>query len=176
MKDFNNENLEELLAKFYDAAEAKQAAQEIREAEQILRASPAAGPSEALIADIKSQIAMRLAQRRASARRLVLAKAVAVAAVFVILALVAVRFFNQSQSRPMERGHSPVLAMISQEVWESSDIAADDPDLATLSAQIEEVARNLLSVRLDENGDGNGEAVVDIEVKLIEIESNFWKG
>lgn len=174
MKDLNNENLEELLAKFYDAAEAKQAAQEILKAEQILRASPAAEPSEALIADIKSQIAMRLAQRRASARRLVLAKAVAVAAVFVILALVAVRFFNQS--RPMERGHSPVPAMISQEVWESSDIAADDPDLATLSAQIEEVARNLLSVRLDEDGDGNGEAVVDIEVKLIEIESNFWKG
>lgn len=174
MKDLNNENLEELLAKFYDAAEAKQAAQEIREAEQILRTSAAAGPSEALIADIKSQIARRLAQQRASARRLVFAKAVAVAAVFVILALVAVRFFNQS--RPMERGHSPVLAMISQEVWESSDIAADDPDLATLSAQIEEVARNLLSVRLDENGDGNGEAVVDIEVKLIEIESEFWKG
>lgn len=174
MKDFNNENLEELLAKFYDAAEAKQAAQEIREAEQILRASAAAGPSEALIADIKSQIARRLAQQRASARRLVFAKAVAVAAVFVILALVAVRFFNQS--RPIERGHGPILAMISQEVWESSDIAADDPDLATLSAQIEEVARNLLSVRLDENGNGNGEAVVDIEVKLIEIESNFWKG
>ena len=175
MKGQNNENLEELLAKFYDAAEAKQAAQEIREAEQILRASPAAEPSEALIADIKSQIAMRLAQQRASARRLVFAKAVAVAAVFVILASVAVRLFNQS--RPMERGHSPVLAMISQEVWESGDIAADDPDLATLSAQIEEVARNLLSVRLDENGDGNGEAVVvDIEVKLIEIESEFWKG
>ena len=174
MKDLNNENLEELLAKFYDAAEAKQAAQEILKAEQILRTSPAAKPSEALIANIKSQIVMRLAQRRASARRLVLARAVAVAAVFVILALVAVRFFNQS--RPMERGHSPVPAMISQEVWESSDIAADDPDLATLSAQIEEVARNLLSVRLDENGDENGEAVVDIEVKLIEIESDFWKG
>lgn len=173
MRDRNG-HLEELLAKFYDAAEAKQAAEEIRKGEQIFRLNPAAQPSEELIDEIKSQLAARLHQQRAVAARLVFAKAAAVAAVFVILAWTGAKLLNRG--RVEEQKPRPILAMISQEIWESSDVAADDPDLATLNAQIEAIARNLLTIRLDEGGNGNGQVIADIEVKLIQIEGDFWKG
>lgn len=170
----NDENLEELLAEFYDAAQAKQMAQEIQKDEQILHANPAPEPANSLLADIKERAALRPAGQRTAARRLVLAKAAAVAAVFIILAWAGAKLLDLGRTQQQAPG--PVLAMISSEIWESDDITADDPDLATLSAGVDEILRNLLTVRLDELANGNGQAVGDIEAELIEIESNFWKG
>ena len=174
MTDRDNENLEELLAEFYDAGRAEQAADEIQQGEQVLRSNPARQPAESLIADIKSQIAMRLPAPRTTAMRLVFAKAAAVAAVFVILAWAGARFLGRGRFEEQAKG--PIVAMISHEIWESGDIAVDDPALATISEEIEETVRSILTIRLGERANGNGTAVMDIEMELIEIESEFWKG
>ena len=75
-----------------------------------------------------------------------------------------------------EQTKPPILAMISTEIWQSADIAADDPDLAILNFEIEQIAGLLQAVRLDENENGNGTSIIDAELELIEIETNFWKG
>jgi len=174
MTNQNNENLEELAAKFYEAEQAKQMADEIKKGQQILYANPAPQPADSLIADIKSQIAARLPRQKAAARRLVFAGAAAVAAVFVAIAWVGVKLVGRAELG--QQPERPIIAMISQEIWQSGNVADDDPDLAILSAEIEEIPIRLLAIRSGEQANGNGSALVEIEMELIEIESNFWKG
>jgi hypothetical protein len=58
-------------------------------------------------------------------------------------------------------------------IWESDDIAADDVDLARLIAEIDEIESEIMGLQPGEGGD---EGAGQIEMELIEIDSDFWKG
>jgi len=174
MEPYNNENFEDLLGQFYDPAQAKQIADNIRKGERILRANPAPEPSQSLIAEIKAKAARKLQQRQTTARRSALVRAAAIAAIFVLLAWPAARYFKPAGLTDKTR--TPPVAMISHQIWESTDIIEDDPDLASLNRGLEDISKSLLSARLDEQAHSNGRAVADIEADLIEIETDFWKG
>ena len=65
--------------------------------------------------------------------------------------------------------------MIPEALWESDDISADYVELAIFTAEIEQIEGEVLTLELGENG-GNGQAdAAELEMKLIEISSNFWE-
>ena len=183
MKSQNEENLKELFERFLDSGEAEQIKEDICEGERILRKQPAPEPDGELIANIKAEIARTLLRRRANAFKRIAYKAAAVAAAVVILAAISVKLF---ESRPSATGRDekdngeferPAYAlMIPAAIWESDDIATDDADLAILTAEIEQIEGELLALQLDENS-GNGHIdLAELEMELIEINSDFWKG
>ena len=61
-------------------------------------------------------------------------------------------------------------------LWDSEDIAADDVDLAILTAEIKEIEEDVLALELGENG-GNGQIdMAELEMELMEINGDFWEG
>ena len=95
-----------------------------------------------------------------------------IAAVFIVLAVVSVKLFEKDDGAEK----AAYASMIPDSIWESVDIADDDADLMILRTEIEQIERDLVAIQLGEN-DGNGDReLAELEMKLIEINSDFWKG
>lgn len=171
MSNNDQENIEELLGRFFESEKADKAAEDIRAGEKILQSNPAPELADSVKSEIKTEIARRLTIQKAGNMRRVLYKAVAIAAGFIVVAFVGVRFLSQNGS-----SGAPAVAMMSAAMWESSDLMVDDPELSTLSAEISEIEDDIMAIRLGESGNGNGMTTVEVETELIEIQSDFWKG
>jgi len=169
----NKENLEDLFSRFLSAQEARQSAEDVRKGEDLLRQCPAPEPDRRVVADIKAQVAQALQRPKTNNLKRVVYKAAAVAAAVVILATISVKLSQKSNG---VRNRRFAASIIPQAIWESNDIALDDPDLAALTAQLEQIEEEVLAVQLNGNG-GNGPAdLEELEIELIEIDSDFWKG
>ncbi len=172
MNDKREENLKDLFEKFLDSEQAGQAVNDIEEGERILHRNPAPEPSDELIAGIKAEIAGQLLHKENTFRKAIY-KTMAVAAAFILFAVISVKFFEKDTSEP-ER-------MVSQStmptaVWESECLADDSADAAMLVAEVEQIESDLLAAQLGENGSNGYETITELEMELIEINSDFWKG
>ena len=172
MDERNEENVKELFEKFLDSEQAERNTEDVRKDEEILREHPAPEPDGEVIAGIKAEIARELLGRKTRVTKRVVYKVAAVAAVFFILAVVNVKIFEKGGG-PEKIVEASVLPSV---LWESEDIAEDDVDLAILTAAINEIEEEALALELGENG-GNGHIdTAELEIELIEIDSDFWKG
>jgi hypothetical protein len=174
MEDRNHENLRELFEKFFDAEQAESCFEDIRKAEQILREHPAPEPDDMLIANIKTEIAMRLQASRAHHIRRIIYEAVGAAAVILFVAAVGLQLFLQKDAP--QNGDFIQASIIPTEIWESDDIAVDDEELAVFTVQIEQIEDEVIALQSGEDT-GNGDSTLtELEMELIEINSDFWKG
>jgi len=172
MNGQNEENLKKLFEKFYPAEQAQRAVEDVQKAEQLLRKHPAPEPDDMLIANIKAEIAMRLPLRRADVFRRLAYKVATVAAAVIIVTAISVSLFEKG-----DRSEKVVYAsIIPRAIWESDNIAADDVDLAILTAEMEQIEDEVLALQWGENGGDGDTAVTELEMELIEIDSDFWKG
>ncbi len=172
MNGRNEENLKELFEKFLNAEQTEKAVEDFRTAELIFREHPAPGPDDRLIAEIKSEIAEAVSPRQVNVFRRIAYKTAVVAAAVIVIAVISVRLLDKGGGGP---GRA-TASMIPEALWESDDISADDVELVILTAEIEQIEGEVLALELGENG-GNGQAdVAELEMELIEIESDFWKG
>ena len=159
MNHQNQENLKDLFERFAGPQEAEQAADDIRRGDQILRQHPAPEPGRELLAEIKTQVRSSLQSTKTAtfprlARR--------IAAVLLIGALIAISLFEQGPA-PL-----PPTTII----WD----VEPDPDLAAFSAEIEQIESDLLALQLGENGTNGHLDLTELEIELIEISGDFWKG
>ncbi len=173
MENRNSENLRELFEKFFDAEQAESCVEDIQKAEQIFREHPAPEPDDMLIANIKAEIAMRLQAARAHRFRRIIYEVVGAVAAILIVAAVSLQLFEKDA--PQNRDFNQA-SLIPTELWISNDIAADDEDLAVYTAQIEQIEDEVMALQSGEDT-GNGDStIVELEMELIEINSDFWKG
>ena len=172
MNGRNEENLKELFERFVSAEKAEQAVQDIQKGEQIFREHSVPGPDMELIADIKAEVADALLRRKANAFRRTAYKVAAVAAV-ILLAVISVRFFEKGSVEPRRVATASIIPL---SIWESEDVTADDADLAVLTAEIEQIKSEVLTLQLGENGGNGDKELMELEMRLIEIDSDFWKG
>ena len=171
MNGGNEENLKELFAKFLNVEQAERAVEDVQRAERILGEHPAPAPDDALIADVKSEIAEAILPRQVSVFRRTAYKTAVVAAAAIVIAAISVRLLDIGGDGPGRITY----ASIPEALWESDDISADDVELAIFTAEIEQIEGEVLTLELGENG-GNGQAdVAELEMELIEISSNFWE-
>jgi hypothetical protein len=169
MNSDNKENPEELFEKFLDSQQAGQAGEDIRKGEQIISQHPAPVPDAKLVADIKVEMAESLQRQKVRAHRRMVYKLVAAAAV-IVLAGVSVKLSITTRNGP------PKTFAMSEVMWESDDIVADDAELAVLTAEIEQIESEIMALQLADNGSNGYGAVTDLEIELVEINSDFWKG
>ena len=128
-----------------------------------------------LLANIKAEIAMRLPAKSAGVFHRIGYNVAAVAAAVIILAAVGTNLFEKDSGQPKPLG--PMIAsLIPPEIWESDDIAADDMDMAGYTVEIEQIEDELLALQSDQEGLDNESAITEMEMELIEIETDFWKG
>jgi len=173
MEDRNQENLRELFEKFFDAEQAESCVEDIQKAEQIFREHPAPEPDDMLIANIKTEIAMRLQAARAHRFRRIIYEVVGAAAAILIVAAVSLQLFEKAPPGPGDRNYA---SLIPTDIWESKNIAADDEELAAFTAQIEQIEDEMQALQSGEDT-GNGDSTIaELEMELIAINSDFWKG
>jgi len=172
MNGRNEEDVKELFERFVNTGQAEEAEQDIRKGEQILREHPVSEPDSKLIADIKAEVGKAVLRRKAKVFRRMVYKSAVVAAAVIILAAIGIGLFEKG-------GESERVAAVSRipaAIWESDDISADDADLATLTAEVEQIESDLLALQLGENGGNGYGAAAELEMELIEINNDFWKG
>jgi len=172
MKSQNEENLKELFERFLDSEEAEQIEQDIRKGEQILREHPVSEPDSKLIADIKAEVGKAVLRRRTKVFRRMVYKSAVIAASVIFLAAIGIKLFEKGG----ESERVTTASILPAAIWESERLADDDVDLAILTAEIEQIESDLLAVQMGENGGNGHEAVTELEMELIEINSDFWKG
>ncbi len=173
MENRNRENLRELFEKFFDAEQAESCVEDIQKAEQIFREHPAPEPDDMLIANIKAEIAMRLQAARAHRFRRIIYEVVGAAAAILIVATVSLQLFQKDAPQNIDFIQA---SLIPTEIWISNDIAADDEDLVVFTAQIEQIEDEVMALQSGEDT-GNGDSTIaELEMELIEINSDFWKG
>jgi hypothetical protein len=67
-------------------------------------------------------------------------------------------------------------ATIPDQIWEGGSIRTDDPDIAALSKEIDNIADEISGVRLSDKNGSSTAAVGDVEMQIIEVSADFWKG
>lgn len=169
----NDEQLKELLGDFFSFDQAQQAFDEIKAGDRLTGRFPSPQPDAELIFDIKSKIADTLARKRKNAFRMVVYKVAAVAAVLFVIAGLSVKMFDKNQN-----GTEKLItaSIIPKAIWETVDIIADDANLATFTAEIEQIELELMAVRVNENGGNGFDVISEIEQELIEVNTTFWEG
>jgi hypothetical protein len=174
MNSQDKENLKELFEKFLGAKQAAEAAEDIYKAEQILREHPAPEPDDMLITNIKAEIAAGLLRKQTNIYRTITYRVASVAAAILIVAAIGLNLFEKDKDYRTEK-FIPA-SLIPRAVWESDDIAADDIDLVTYTTEIEQIKNELHALQVGESDANGDEAVIELEMNLMEIESDFWKG
>ena len=172
MDKSGKENLREFFGHFLDERDAREAAEDIRKADELFNAYPAPQPSEGTVAKVKSSVAIALRRRRTTSIQWRVLAAAGVAAVLVVGAFLSLRFRGSIQTG---REQVQYASAIPDRVWEGSDITSDDAELAVLTAEVETLRNALSGAQIYDNGYGNG-AVNELEMELIEISGDLWKG
>lgn len=173
MNNRNDENLKELFERFVGADQAESAVEDFAAAQRILREHPVPEPDEELIAGIKSEIAETLRRRKERAFRRMAYKLAPVAAVFIVLAVVSIKMFV-GNGGPEEVVYARM--MMPTAVWNSENVALDDVELAILTAQIDELEGEVVTLELGEDSGNGRSAVTELEMELVTINSDFWEG
>ena len=172
MNGRNEENVKELFERFVNTGQAEEAEQDIRKGEQILREHPVSEPDSKLIADIKAEVGKAVLRRKAKVFRRMVYKSAVIAASVIILAAIGIKLFEKGG----ESERVTAASILPAAIWESERLADDDVDLAILTAEIEQIESDLLAVQVGENGGNGHEAVTEMELELIAINNDFWKG
>jgi ferric-dicitrate binding protein FerR (iron transport regulator) len=163
MNGQNRENLKELFERFVGAEQADKAAEDIWRAEQIFREHPAPQPGKELIAGIKSDIASSLLLRQRNIfRRKVSYEVAAVAAAVIVLAAIGIKLFEKGGGK----GEKMYASLIPAAMWESGNIAVDDPRIASLTADVEQIESEVLTLREGEYGGNGDKAVTELEMEV----------
>ena len=173
MEDRNQENLRELFEKFFDAEQAESCVEDIRKVEQTFRENPAPEPDDMLIANIKAEIAMRLQASKVHPVRRIIYEAVGAAAVILFVAAVGLQLFQRDTTQNIDVVYA---SLIPTAIWDSDDITVDDEDLAVFTAQIDQIEDEVQALQSGEDTGNGDNTITELEMELIEIKSDFWKG
>ena len=171
MNQSNAENLRALFERFVDQNGADQAAKDIEAAEQMLRQYPVPQPSLELLLRIKADMAIRLERKSRAATRRRVFEVLAIAAAVVILACVGLKMLGGNGAKPQQ-----YMAFIPRAIWETYDIASEDPALAFFTTEVQQIESDLRNVESPSKASGSDDPVSEIEVELQEIATDFWKG
>jgi len=161
------ENLTGLLNRFMENKAASEMARDIEKGDELFKSFPAPEPDEKVLSQIKDKIALTLKHRQTSyviKRRIWMASGVA-----ALLAISALLTFR-TETRPTTK--APAV-QIASAVWDGSD----DADISVLKAEVQTMQNTLANVQVNDNtSTGSNLAENDLEMELIEIGSDIWKG
>jgi hypothetical protein len=173
MDTLNRENLKELFEKFVGTEEAENAVEDFQVADRILNEYPAPEPDTQLIAAIKSEIEERIRIRQEHAFRRIAFKLAPVAAVFIVLAAVSVRLFDKNGGGPVKVSYASIIPAA---IWESENIATDDADIVILTAELDELEVEVMTLESGEDTGNGRSAVTELEMEFVEINTDIWEG
>jgi hypothetical protein len=160
------EDLTELFRLWLDPQKARDAAQEVRSAEEMIESYPTPLPAAATLDRVKQQMRHRVIRRR---RSHFMEGVAAVAAAILIVAGLSQYGMPGSRS-------SVGLAMLPAALWESNDIASDDVKLAYFNSEVDRLEAQVQAIESSDSDVSSTGTLDDVELELFQIDTDFWKG
>jgi hypothetical protein len=173
MNGYNKENPKELFEKFLNPEDATDIIDALDKAGKLLRQNPAPEPDKHIITNIKQQIEETLAARKRVRNFRNFTYKVAVAAAFIIIAAIGSTVFKKGAEETTIRKYASIIP---RAVWESEDITATDADLARLTAEMEQIEDEMLTLETGRNGNNAERAVSELEMEMELIAINIDLG
>ena len=168
MKNRDSDNLKELFERFMSPADAETAADDVSAGENLLREHAAPQPRPEIIVGIKLQINDKLAGHHRTSHPLY---RIAVAAAAVI----AVALIGYLGRAPQSRPNLSRAALIPTAIWESDDLASDDFDIAYFASEIQQIEAQVRALEAGEAESIGAGALDEVEMELMQINTEFWK-
>jgi hypothetical protein len=169
MKKENKEELNQLLARFYDQAEAREAAEDIEAGERIFNSSPAPEPAEAVRWRIKAAMAKAARDKRKISVHRNVYRVLAAAAVIIIMLSVSTRIIDNG-SGTIQPTITPMV------VVDTGAGGMMDAKAIILADEIDQAENRLRAIELGRTSDRELVGVDELESDYITIASDFWKG
>ena len=174
MTTHRNENIDELLQRLFGDGCVKESAEDIQKGEQILRDNPAPLPAAEVIFAIKSVGVKVIARNKARAFRSTIYKVAAIAAAVLIISAVSVRIFETGAVKTVKVA---TIDGTNQTVSQDDEFFSSDVEMETLAAEVEQVEQELATLQWDLASENSSYGdIIELELKLIEVDSDFWKG
>ncbi len=167
MQGRNAENLERLVDELVARDQAQQVLDDIRAGDELFARDPGPQPSPQLIEEIKARVAANLDAGRTGTFKRTVRRVTAAAAVLAVAAAVYIAFLRTGPADYQE---------IPPAVWDSTNLAADDPELAAFKAEMDQLENQLLALQLGEDFSQGFDEAAEIESELTDISAEFWKG
>lgn len=167
----NNENINDFLARFYDASQVPEIAEDIRRGDQLIASFPAPKPDPAAIKAVKAKITTEISRRK-NTRFSKISYRGALVAVLAVLAFAGIRTI-------VHQGTAPDLSTereLSFFWGDAASAATLDPRLALLNDQLDEIENTIASIAVEETENDSVIAIDDLEMEIMEISVSIWKG
>jgi len=164
MTENRNENIDELLAKFFAPGQTEQVKRDLSDAERLFAEFPVPNPSLSVIEEIKQKINRR---QKPVAFTAILAKTAVAAAVVVIVSAFLLQDIHREKSA--EQSQNVSTASLTQV---DTTIAALEKEAELLSGEFRAVSLN------EDNGTSSllSDSVGNVENEILDTELSFWKG
>ena len=169
MEHRDRDDLKALFGRFLGVEEGNAAAEEVRRGDKLLGLYPAPQPTPEVLTDIKRHLAVRLTKHRHRIAH-VAYRVVPAAAAVIVVALVTL--FGHRPTGPRDVSYA---SLIPAAIWESDDISADDAELAYFTAEIKQIEAQMRALEAGENDSTGTDALDEVEVELLRIDTEFWR-
>jgi hypothetical protein len=173
MNEQNGENLKGLFERFVGTEEAQSCVEDFDKVKRILDENPAPQPSQELIAAINSRIAEEIRLRKEHTFRRLAYRLAPVAAVFIILASVSIKLYVRDTRPEIEDKY---IRITYSPIWDSESIVADDPDLAVLTAEVDELEIEFSTLESGDDGVNGRSYITELEMDFVAISTDIWEG
>lgn len=168
MKNRDQDNLKALFERFMPPAEAETAAEEVNAVDKMMQAYPAPQPRPEIVSGIKLQIGTQLSRRNEVSHPFYRFVGAAAAVILVVL----IGFLGRG---PQTRPNLSHAALIPTAIWESDDLAADDRDIAYFASEIRQIETEMRALEAGESETVEVAALDEVEIELMQINTEFWK-
>jgi len=169
MRDPAHENLSELLRQFMDESTARATQEDLKAVERMMAGCPAPTPSRGILSAIKTQMIVSALHRRRRIR--IFRRAMAAAAALVMTILIA-----QHGRNPAGSSSTTFASILPAAVWESNNLAADDPDLVYFTSEIRQIEAQMRDLEAGDTDIRGRKTLDELELELLAMETEFWKG
>ncbi len=172
MNTRKNKNLDELLKRLY-GNEAKEVADDIAQGERILQEYPDPKPDEETIILLKAKVAKAVAANHERTLRRTYYRVAAFAAAVIAIAFISTALLINRPSEPREVA---ITVKVAESDSQNDEFFYGDEETATLSAEVEQVGDEITALDIGVASEDLDSDWIDVEMGLIDIESDFWKG
>jgi hypothetical protein len=173
MSGRSDDELRRLVDSLLKGKDRQDCLEDIERGEQLLSEHPAPQVRPQLLMHIKTQLPAIAASSRKHRIMVRLRYAATVAAAIFIVVGSMFGLFDAGN------GGSPGVykaSIIPTALWESNDIAHDDPELAFYAAEIEQIEDEIIMLQSGSDTGVTEGDVSELEMEFIEIQGEFWKG
>jgi hypothetical protein len=175
----NDKELQKLIEQMFSKEQAQEFKENLQKTERRFDKSPAPEPDREFTDKLKAEVTSRLKRKKSRKMRRVILRLGSTAAAVILFAIILINFPQAPHEQPrLDASKESSSNLLSDKIWDSSDLSEDDPELSRLSLELREVQSEFTTDNIEEkiNNSSYQQELSQIEVTYLEIDNQFWKG